>query len=102
MHSAAPMSGKHRHERHPEPALEVGLRAAQDDDPDVHDEEREQRPDVHELGDLAERDDGREGGDEQAEQSGDARRASCAGSSFASDRGSSPSRHIANVIRVWP
>ena len=43
-----------------------------------------------------------EGGDEQAEQQGDARRRLARGSGFASDRGSSPSRHIAKVIRVCP
>src|SRR4051794_22697087 len=59
------------HERDAVAALEVGLRAPQDDHADVHDDEREQRADVDELDDLLERHEGGHGGDQDAERGGD-------------------------------
>ena len=48
-------------------ALHVGLGAAQDDHADVDEHEREQRADVDELGDLAQRDEGGEQREQDAE-----------------------------------
>jgi hypothetical protein len=78
------------------------MRAAQDDHPDVDQEERRQRADVDQLDDLAERCPRGQEGDREAMPTVSSTGVPVRGLTVAILRGNSPSRAIAKKIRVWP